>query len=282
MDPASKTRRWLITGVSSGLGRAMAEHVLSQGGSVVGTLRKPEQFQAFAALAPGRAFPLGLDVTDDDAAGPAVEQAIAHMGGLDVLVNNAGYALMGPAEDVSLAEARRQMETNFFGVLKMIQAVLPHFRAQGHGRIINIGSVASVLGFPMNSMYVASKFAVSGFSEAMSKELARFGVKVTSVEPGGFRTEFGAASLALPARTSEPYAEATSKLKARMADFARGAANDPAKGAAVILALAELDDPPAHLALGADGYGMVTGALQARLEEYGRFREMAGGTAYAD
>ena len=242
-DAAPKVRRWLVTGVSSGLGRAIAEHALSRGDFVTGTLRKPEQFEAFAALSPGRAFPIALDVTDDGAVGPAVAQAMADMGGLDVLVNNAGYALMGAAEDVSLAEARRQMDTNFFGLLNTCQAVLPHFRAQGRGRIVNVASVAAIMGFPMNSMYVASKHAVAGFSEALAKEVARFGVRVTSVEPGGFRTEFGTGSLNLPAQVSETYAEITAKLKTRMTDFAHLAANDPAKGAAVIAALVDLDEP---------------------------------------
>jgi NAD(P)-dependent dehydrogenase (short-subunit alcohol dehydrogenase family) len=133
----------------------------------------------------------------------------------------------------------------------------------------------------MNSIYVAAKSAVSGFSEAMSKELAQFGVKVTSVEPGGFRTEFGGGSLALPAHSSAPYVQATEILRSRMADFAKRAGNDPARGAAAIAALVDLEEPPAHLTLGEDGYGMITGALQARLAEYERFREIGAGTAYA-
>jgi len=276
----SKSLRWLITGVSSGLGRALAEAALARGDTVVGTLRKPEQFEAFAALAPGRAKPLALDVTDDAAVGPVVERAVAEAGGLDVLVNNAGYALMGAVEDVSLPEMRRQMETNFFGTLKMAQAVLPHFRAQGHGRIINIASVAAVIGFPMNGAYAASKFAVAALSESLGREAERFGIKVTCVEPGGFRTEFGAGSLATPARVSEPYAQATEMLKGRMLAFARTAANDPAKGAQAILSLADLEEPPAHLTLGADGYAMITGALQARLAEYEKFLALGAGTAY--
>lgn len=273
-------KRWLITGVSSGLGRALAEHALSRGDIVVGTLRKREQFDAFAALAPGRAIPLQLDVTDDAAVAPAVAEAIAQAGGLDVLVNNAGYALMGPVEDIALTEARHEIETNFFGVLKLSQAVLPHFKAQGGGRIINIASVAAVVGFPMNALYSASKFAVSGLSEALAKEWAGFGVKVTSVEPGGFRTNFALGSLALPQAVSPHNAAAVEAIQTRMAGFARTATNDPAKGAAVIAALADLDDPPAHLALGADGYAMITGALQGRLAEYERFKDFAGGTAY--
>ena len=183
---AEAPRKWLITGVSSGLGRAIAEKALARGDIVAGTLRKPEQFEDFAALARGRAIPIALDVTDDAGVGPAVATAIAAAGGLDILVNNAGYALMGPIEDIGLPEARREIETNFFGVLKLSQAVLPHFRAQNAGRIINIGSVASVVGFPMNGIYSASKFAVAGFSEALAKECAAFGVKVTCVETGRF------------------------------------------------------------------------------------------------
>ncbi len=273
-------RRWLITGVSSGLGRAIAECALSRGDIVVGTLRKREQFEAFAALAPGRAIPLQLDVTDDAAAGPVVVDAIAQAGGLDILVNNAGYALMGLQEDIGLDEARREIETNVLGVLKMAQAVLPHFRAQGHGRIINIASVAGVIGFPMNGLYCASKFAVLGLSESLAKEAAGFGVKVTSVEPGGFRTKFAAGSLAFPAKVAPHNAAAVEASKTRMETFAKTAQNDPAKGAAVIVALADLDEPPAHLALGADAYAMITAALQARLAEYERFKEFASGTAY--
>ncbi|MGB8364181.1 MAG: SDR family NAD(P)-dependent oxidoreductase [Rhizomicrobium sp.] len=275
---AEAPRKWLITGVSSGLGRAIAEKALARGDIVAGTLRKPEQFEDFAALARGRAIPIALDVTDDAGVGPAVATAIAAAGGLDILVNNAGYALMGPIEDIGLPEARREIETNFFGVLKLSQAVLPHFRAQNAGRIINIGSVASVVGFPMNGIYSASKFAVAGFSEALAKECAAFGVKVTCVEPGGFRTQFGVGSLALPSKVSPKNTPAVEVTKVRMAAFAQTAVNDPAKGAAVILALTELDEPPVHFALGADGYAMITGALQARLAEYERFRAFGGET----
>lgn len=274
------TCKWLITGVSSGLGRAIAEKALARGDSVAGTLRKPDQCDAFAALAPGRAIPLQLDVTDDAAIAPAVANGIAALGGLDILVNNAGYALMGPVEDIALTEARREIETNFFGVLKMSQAVLPYFRAQGHGRVINIGSVASVVGFPMNALYSASKFAVAGLSEALAKEWAGLGVKVTCVEPGGFRTKFAAGSLAFPERVSPHNQKVVETIKARMDAFARTAANDPAKGAEVILTLAGLDEPPAHLALGADGYAMITGALTNRLAEYERFQSVGDKTAF--
>ena len=276
----SGQKRWLVTGVSTGLGRAIAEHALGRGDIVVGTLRKADQIADFEALAPGRAFALQLDVTDDAAVESVVAETIAKAGGLDVLVNNAGYALMGAVEDISLAEARHQMETNYFGVLKLCQAVLPHFRAQGSGRIVNIASVAAVVGFPMNALYSSSKHAVAALSESLDREIRRFGVRVTSVEPGGFRTAFATAGLTLPADISEPYAETMEKLKERMLGFAGAAVNDPAKGGAVIGALVDLDDPPTHLALGADGYGMITKALNDRLEEYAKFETLVSGTAY--
>jgi NAD(P)-dependent dehydrogenase (short-subunit alcohol dehydrogenase family) len=279
-DTAPRPGRWLVTGVSSGLGRSIAQAALRRGHKVVGTLRNEAQFADFEALAPGRAFALKLDVTDDASVEAGVAGAVERLGGLDVLVNNAGYALMGPSEDVSVEEARRQMDANFLGVFRMTHAVLPVFKAQGAGRIINIASVAAVLGFQMNTLYSASKHAVAGFSEGLAKEVARHGIKVTSVEPGGFRTKFGTGSLKTPAEVSADNAAAVETLKARMTAFAGNAVNDPDKGGEVIADLAELDEPPVHLALGADGYSMITGALKARLEEYERFRELGSATAY--
>ena len=274
-------RRWLITGVSGGLGRAIAEAALAAGDRVAGSLRKPEQFAAFEALAPGRALALPLDVTDDAAPARAVAWAIEGLGGVDILVNNAGYALVGPVEDISLAEARREMETNFFGVLKMCQAVLPHFHARGGGRIINISSVAAVIGFPMNGLYGASKMAVYGLTETLAKEVAPYGVKATSVEPGGFRTNFALGSMSFPEKVSPHNRIAVEATKVRMGDFARVAQNDPAKGAAAILALAAMDKPPVHLSLGDDALAMITSALKGRIEDYERYREVGANTAFS-
>jgi NAD(P)-dependent dehydrogenase (short-subunit alcohol dehydrogenase family) len=273
-------RRWLITGVSSGLGRAVAEHALAQGDIVVGTLRQSAQMAEFETLAPGRAFALQLDVTDDAAVEAGVATAIETAGGLDILVNNAGYALMGPTEDISVEEARRQIETNVMGVVKTTLAVLPYFRAHGGGRIVNIGSVASVIGFPTNAFYSASKHAVAGFSEGVAKEVGRFGIKVTVVEPGGFRTKFGASSLVLPAKVSPHNVELVETIRSRLQTFAGNATNDPARGAAVIGALVEMDEPPIHLPLGADGFKMIGDALKARQDEYAKFEAFGSDTAY--
>jgi NAD(P)-dependent dehydrogenase (short-subunit alcohol dehydrogenase family) len=279
MTETSEPKRWIVTGVSSGLGRSIAEAALRRGHAVAGTLRDEGQFADFEALAPGRAIAVRMDVTDDAGVAAAMADAISRLGGLDVLVNNAGYALMGPAEDISLDEAALQMNTNFLGVLRVTKAALPTLREQGGGRIINIASVAAVIGFPMNSLYSASKHAVAGFSEGLAKEVARHGIKVTSVEPGGFRTKFGTGSLKLPAQVSEANAPVVETIKARMTAFAADAVNDPDKGGEVICDLAEMDEPPVHLALGADGYRMITDALKARLAEYERFEPFGSATA---
>ncbi len=185
-----RKRAWLITGVSSGLGRALAEAVLSRGEIVIGTLRKREQMAEFEALAPGRANSKLLDVTDKSQVRDAVTQAIQSAGGIDVVVNNAGYGLSGAAEEVSDGEIRQQMETNFFGLVAVTQAALPFMRAQKRGHIVNISSVAGYKGILGMSIYSASKFAVEGFSEGLAAEAAHLGIRVTIVEPGAFRTRW--------------------------------------------------------------------------------------------
>jgi len=261
------SKRWFITGVSGGLGRALAEAALARGDTVSGTLRQEAQCAEFEALAPGRAHAHLLDVTDDVAVGPVVDKAVEVMGGLDVVVNNAGYALLGAAEELSLDEIRRQIETNVVGLIKVCQAALPHLREGGGGRIINIASVAGAWGMAYYSLYCTTKFAVVGFSSSLAREVASFGVKVTVVEPGGFRTGFGTSGLVVAERSLPPYAEAVTKMKERMGAFSSLAANDPRKGAEALIALSELEDPPVHAALGADGLKMVRKAISARLEE---------------
>jgi len=273
-------KAWLITGVSSGLGRAIAEAALAAGHVVVGTLRKPDQFAAFEALAPGRAHALALDVTDAQAVGPAVDAAVALAGGLDVVVNNAGYGLVGAVEELTEAEAAREMDTNFFGVFRVVKAAIPHLKARGGGAIINIGSVAGARGFPGMGLYCASKFAVAGLSQALAKELAPFDIRVTVVEPGGFRTNFGAASMAWAQAPLPHYAPMTARLRESMERPAVPAPNDPARGAAVVLALAAMEKPPVHMALGADGRKYIRDALDARLADYDLHVDLVESTAY--
>jgi NAD(P)-dependent dehydrogenase (short-subunit alcohol dehydrogenase family) len=280
MSTSGKPRRWLITGVSSGLGRALAEHLLDSGDTVIGTLRKPDQASAFEQHAPGRSVALRLDVTDETAISSRVPAAIEQVGGLDVLVNNAGYTLIGAIEETSLAEARQMMAANFFGAMVMTQTVLPHLRSQQCGRIINVSSVAGTIGFPWSAMYSASKSALAAWSDALAAEVAGLGIKVTCLEPGGFRTNFTGSSLNSVQRSLPAYSAAVAAVKQRYAASADKMPNDPVKAASVIAGLVQMDEPPVRVALGEDGHTYITNALQQRISEYVKNQHLSTDTAF--
>ena len=187
---------WLITGTSSGFGRSFAEAALQRGDKVVATARKPEVLDDLTERHGDAVRALTLDVTDRAEVASVVEQAIDAFGRLDVVVNNAGYGLQGAIEEVSEQEARDQMETNVFGLLWVTQAVLPQMRAQGSGHIINLSSIGGIAAFPGLGIYNASKWAVEALGESLAAEVAGFGIKVTNVEPSGFRTKWNNASMA--------------------------------------------------------------------------------------
>ena len=199
------SRVWLITGVSSGFGLELARAVLGRGDTVVGTVRQAAQVASFESLVPGRAHGRILDVTDAAAIAPLVARIEQEFGPIDVLVNNAGYGLGGAVEELDDAECRHVMETNFFGTLNLIKAVVPYFRRRKSGHIINFSSMAGILGIAGIGLYSASKFAVTGLSEALAGELAPFGIRVTVVEPGGFRTNFAGGSLSLARKPMPEY-----------------------------------------------------------------------------
>lgn len=186
--PASKT--FLITGVSSGLGRAFAEGALHAGHRVIGTVRRAADAETFAALAPGRAHPLVLDVTDFGAVPAAVADAERQIGVIDVLVNNAGYGHEGVLEESSMDDLQRQFAANVFGPVAMVKAVLPGMRERRRGHIINVTSMGGFITMPGITFYCGSKFALEGISEALGKELAGFGIRVTALAPGQFRTDW--------------------------------------------------------------------------------------------
>src|ERR1700751_705585 len=222
-----KSRVWFITGTSSGFGRKLAEAVLAKGDRVVATARKVETLADLEQQYPQHARAVRLDVTDSSRVKAAIQAAIDAFGRLDVLVNNAGYGLLGTVEEVSDAQIRQQFETNLFGLLNVTRAVLPLFRGQKSGHILNVTSVAGQVSFPAFGMYHGTKYAVDGISESLAKEVAGFGVKVTIIEPGGFKTDFGPRSLARAERIGayEPVYEAL--LKA----FDGATFGDPARAA---------------------------------------------------
>lgn len=275
---ARSGRSWLISGVAGGLGRAIALRALGAGDSVIGTVRKTHQRSEFEALAPGRAVALEFDITDLDAIGDLVPRAIADAGGVDVLVNNAGYSLIGAVEDTSIAEARKIMETNFFGALHLTQTVLPHMRERGSGSILNVASVASTIGFPFAAMYSASKSALAALTESLAQEISGFGLSATCIEPGGIRTNFAGSGLAVVAKSGPGYRAPVDVVLGQYAEAAPKMRNDPTRVAEVVYTLAQMPDPPVRVAIGEDGHQMIAGALQRRIESYADMRDRTVGT----
>src|SRR6202049_2282112 len=244
---------WLITGSSRGLGRAFTEAALAAGHSVVAGARNPDQLADLRSKFGEKIHSVSLDVTNEARAKAAVDAALAHFGGLDVLVNNAGYGNVSSVEDTPLDDFRAQIETNLFGVIIMTKAVLPYFRERRAGYIIQVTSIAGRLGPLGRAPYAAAKFGVEGFSESLAKEIGPLGVKVTIVEPGGFRTDFAGSSTTLDAGRSA-YAATVGATVRFQRDYNGKQPGDPAKAAAAILALASLPDPPIRLLLGTDAY----------------------------
>ena len=249
---------WLITGCSTGFGRELAGQVLAQGDRVVLTARKPEQVQDIAARYPGSAHVLSLDVTNEEAIRKAVADAEAHFGRIDVLVNNAGYGYFSAIEEGEDAEIRRQFETNVFGLMSLTRHVLPGMRSRRSGHIINISSIGGLLAFPATGYYHATKWAVEGFSESLSREVAPLGIKVTIVEPGAFRTDWSGRSVIESKALIDDY-DATAGLRRRQARANSGKQpGNPALGAAAIIKAVAMEQPPLRLPLGSDAHRLLT------------------------
>jgi NAD(P)-dependent dehydrogenase (short-subunit alcohol dehydrogenase family) len=271
---------WLITGSSRGLGRALAETVLAKGHSLVATARRAVDLTDLASRYGERVRTVDLDVTDAGAAGKAIEVAVSAFGRLDVLVNNAGYGKLGPIEDTSLEEFREQLETNLFGVINLTKAAIPVMRAQRAGHILQISSIAARNPPVGRAPYATAKFAVEGFSEVLAKELAPLGVKVTIVEPGGFRTDFARDSLAVgPVR---PEYESTVGQMARFQlDYNGKQPGDPLKAAEAIVHIATVAEPPLRLLLGKDAVRSAEAAGMSQLESDRKWRDVSLSTDFA-
>ena len=270
-------RTWLITGVSSGLGRALAQAALGRGERVWGTVRSAAAREAFLAL--GGSGASLADMGDVAAVARAVEQAEAGLGGIDVLVNNAGYGIMGAVEEVSLAEAQRQFAVNLFGPLAAIQAALPAMRARGSGHIVNITSVSGLATWAGTGVYCASKFALEGLGMTLADEVAPLGLHVTHVAPGGLRTDYAGRSLARAARVIDAYAATAHQSERIVAAHLGEEPNDPAKAAQAILLAVDADPPPRHLLLGADALRYAArhaGALQAEIGDWAALSTSVG------
>lgn len=273
-------KRWLITGVSGGLGRALAEAALGRGDRVVGTVRDPAAVGLFEAQAPGRAHALVADLADSSSLESVVKNAAAVGDGLDLLVNNAGYALAGAVEEVSLEEAQAILAVNLLAPLALVRFSLPHLRISGRGRIINVTSMAALQGLRGLGLYCASKSALAALSETLDVEAAHFGIRAISVEATALRTSFAGASLRRTAASLPEYAAMRAEMDAAFARSNGCQANDPRKAAEALIALAELSDPPRHFAIGFDAAERIETLLDSRIEEYRRFATLGRETAY--
>lgn len=247
----------LITGVSSGFGRALAQQALAAGYTVVGTVRSDDARRAFEALSPQAAIGRVLDVTDFERIDRVVADLEASVGPVDVLVNNAGYGHEGIVEEAPLAELRRQFDVNVFGAVAMTKAVVPFMRTRRRGRILNITSMGGHITMPGIAYYCGSKFALEGISEALGKELAPFGIAVTAVAPGSFRTDWARRSMTRTPRSIADYDALFDPVRQARERNSGRQLGDPVKAAQAMLAVIEADAPPAHLLLGSDALRLV-------------------------
>ena len=266
----SEMKNIFITGVSSGLGRAMAQAGLQRGHRVIGTLRKEEQRSEFEALVPDRAIGRLLDVTDTAAIAPLINDLELNYGPLDVLINNAGYGLRGVVEELHLDELRHQFDVNVFAPIALIQAVLPGMRSRRKGHIVNVSSMGGIITFPGLGSYHGSKFAMNGLSDTLAKELKPLGIFVTSIMPGVFRSDWNGRSQAHTEHAIKDYDGVLEE--ASRGDLKWG---DPAALGEVVIKTVEMDEPPEHLLVGPTALRLVRQRLADLSAEIDKWAELS-------
>jgi NAD(P)-dependent dehydrogenase (short-subunit alcohol dehydrogenase family) len=257
---------WFITGSSRGLGRHLTEAVLATGDKVAAAARDPKQFAQLEAQYPGQLLPVQLDVTDGSQIHAAIDQAVKAFGRIDVLVNNAGFGITGAAEAYTDEQVRSQLETNLYAPIAITRAVLPIMRRQYSGHILQVSSIGGRVGNPGLSMYQAAKFGLSGFSEALAKEVAPLGIRVTAVEPGGFRTDWGGASMTF-APDIEGYETSVGAVRAFLRSGKYVPMGDPEKAAKAMISIVHDPHPPVHLVLGSEAVALLQAADASRQSE---------------
>jgi NAD(P)-dependent dehydrogenase (short-subunit alcohol dehydrogenase family) len=275
-------KTWFITGCSTGLGRWLARAVLAKGWNAAVTARDPASVADIVADYPDRAVALKLDVAKSTQIADAVQQAQARFGGIDVLVNNAGYGYRGAVEEASQTEIRDLFDTNFFGLVAVTQAILPGMRARGTGYIVNISSVGGRMAAPGSGFYSATKFAVEGMSDALRKEVRPLGIGVMVVEPSGFRTDFAGRSLRQSARVIDAYAPTAGKRRKENLTNDGKQAGDPVRAAEAIISALQSDKPPFRLALGRDAVQRIRQEMDAQRQDLDTWANVAIGADYPD
>ncbi|HTJ14669.1 MAG TPA: oxidoreductase [Dinghuibacter sp.] len=268
---------WLITGSSRGLGRSLAEAVLAKGDRLAATARKPESLQDLKDKYGDQVLTLALDVTDGGQIGDAVNATLQAFGRIDVLVNNAGFGVTGAAEAFTEEQVRSQLETNLYAPIAVTRAVVPVMRRQRSGRILQISSVGGRAGNAGLSIYQAAKFGLGGFTEALNKEVAPLGIRVTAVEPGGFRTDWGGSSMTF-APEVEGYEASVGFIRKFLAGGQYVPMGDPDKAARVMVDLAYNPNPPVHLVLGSEAVALARNADMDKLSELEQWEAVSRST----
>lgn len=266
---------WFVTGCSTGLGRALAQLIVKRGWRLIATARDKRRVEDLAQAAPDRVLALDLDVAQPDQVEAAVAATRERFGRVDVLVNNAGYGYQSTAEEGVEAEIRAQFDANVFGLFAITRAVLPMMRAQRSGRIINITSVAGLIGYPGSAYYAASKHAVEGFTDSLRAEVEPLGIGVTCIEPGPFRTDWAGRSLRQTRTRIADYEERVGTRHDSTKAASGNQAGDPVRAGEAMIALSEMANPPRHLPLGVWGYEGVLADRRERLEQIEQVREMS-------
>jgi NAD(P)-dependent dehydrogenase (short-subunit alcohol dehydrogenase family) len=267
--PRRSPKVWFVTGASRGLGRAWTEAALERGDLVAATARRPERLKDLMRRYPDTALLLELDVTDRASVDRAVAAAIARFGRLDIVVNNAGYGLVGAVEETTDDEARALFDTNLFGALHVTQAVLPQLRAQRAGHLLQVSSLSGVVTFPMMGLYQASKWALEGMSETLAAEVADFGIHVTIVEPGSFRTDFAGES-SKHTRADPAYAAVRASQEGHAGGYHSG---HPAASAELLFEVVDADSPPLRVMMGRSAWPVTRAAYAARIAEWEAWAE---------
>lgn len=276
-------RTWFITGANRGLGLEVARTALEAGDTVVATARNPDRLNETLTMYGERAHAIGLDVTDPEAVVAAVEKAKDVVGKIDVLVNNAGYGQLGAFEEIARDTLSRQYATNVFGVFDVTRAILPLMRAQRSGHIITISSIAGMEGFAGSSVYCSTKHAVSGWSEGLGREVAPFGIKVTCVYPGRFRTDFlDGSSVRHGEIAIEDYSDFSSKRREELDANNHQQIGDPVIFGEVILSLVNSEAPPTWLATGSDAYSIFTNKAAKLRENAEQWKKLTMSTDFPD
>lgn len=263
---------WFITGASRGFGRIWAEAALERGDRVAATARNIRSLSDLVERFGSAVLPLELDVTDRNGPKRAIAEAHRHFGRLDVVLNNAGYALVGAVEEIDEKDLRAELDTNVFGMLRVIQAALPYLRRQGSGHILSVSSVAGIVASPITGAYNMSKWAVEAMHEALAKEVEPFGIEVTLIEPGAYATDFASATSLKMSAGIEAYAELRQSIFAAGAKMAFG---DPQATPTAILAIVDADRPPLRFFLGTEGLPVARAAYAARLAEWEAWQNLS-------